>query len=57
MELESCQGVGSKEVMKDIIANLFRSIIVLNPQELSELFYFLCVRLSPEYEGIETNIG
>lgn len=54
---EACSGAGSKDDKRDIIANLFRSVIVLSPHELSELFYFLSVRLSPEYEGIEINVG
>ena len=29
----------------------------MNPEDLSELFYFFCVRLSPEYIGQEINIG
>jgi len=49
--------VNSKDQKKIILANLFRSTLLLHPHDLSELFYFLCVRLSPEYEGIETNIG
>ena len=57
IELENQSGPGSKELKKDILSNLFRSILLLSPHELSELFYFFCVRLSPEYEGIETNIG
>ena len=49
--------MNSKDQKKIILANLFRSTLLLRPYDLSELFYFLCVRLSPEYEGIETNIG
>jgi len=32
-------------------------VIVKSPHEMAELYNFLIVRLAPEYEGIETNIG
>ena len=32
-------------------------MIVKSPHEMAELYNFLIVRLAPEYEGIETNIG
>ncbi len=43
--------------MKDILSNLFRSVLVQTPHEMAELYNFLGVRLAPEYEGIETNLG
>ena len=43
--------------MKDILSNLFRSVIMMAPHEMAELYNFLGVRLAPEYEGIETNMG
>jgi DNA ligase-1 len=56
-ELEVCKGTGSKEQMSVILSNLFRTVIVLVPHELTELYNFLSVQLAPEYEGIETNMG
>jgi len=29
----------------------------LSPNELADLFYFFCIKLAPEYEGLETGIG
>jgi hypothetical protein len=43
--------------MKEILSNLFRSVIMMAPHEMAELYNFLGVRLAPEYEGIETNMG
>jgi len=36
---------------------LFRSAIVLKPEELTQLFYFFLTKLGPEYEALETGIG
>ena len=56
-DIESCTGKGSQDIVKEIIANVFRSAIALNPDELTNLFYFFIIKLAPEYEGIETNVG
>ena len=57
VEVENCKGQNSKDAIKEIIGNVFRSSILLNPSELSSLFYFCIVKLSPDYEGLETGIG
>jgi DNA ligase 1 len=44
-------------VIKEIIANVFRSAIALNAKELPDLFYFFIVKLAPEYVGLETGVG
>ena len=36
---------------------MFRSAIVQNAKELPDLFYFFIVKLAPEYEALETNVG
>lgn len=56
-EVENCKGVNSKDAIKEIIGNVFRSSIILNPSELSSLFYFCIIKLSPDYVGLETGIG
>lgn len=56
-EIEVQKGQKSKDVIKEIIANVFRSAILLSPSELPDLFYFFCIKLAPDYEGIETGIG
>lgn len=44
-------------MIKEIMANLFRSTILLSPTEMPDLFYFFCVKLGPDYEAPETGIG
>jgi DNA ligase-1 len=56
-EIEIQKGQKSKDVIKEIIANVFRSAILLSPNELGDLFYFFCIKLAPDYEGLETGIG
>jgi hypothetical protein len=36
---------------------VIRSGILLNPSEVPDLFYFFIIKLSPDYEGLETGIG
>lgn len=56
-EIEACKGQKSKDAIKEIIANVFRSALLLSPTELPDLFYFFCIKLAPDYEGLETGIG
>lgn len=56
-EIEECSGKNSQTVVKEIIANIFRSSIANNSKELSDLFYFFIVKLAPEYEALETGVG
>ena len=56
-EIEACKGQHSKDTVKEMIGNIFRSAILLVPQDLSDLFYFFIVKLSPDYEGLETGVG
>ena len=56
-EIEACSGKNSVTVVKQIIANVFRAAIAVNPSELASLFYFFIVKLAPEYEGKETGVG
>ena len=56
-EIEVCKGAYSTDTKKEIVANVFRTSILLNPKELPDLFYFFCVKLAPDYEGLETGIG
>jgi len=36
---------------------VFRTAILLKPDELTALFYFFIVKLGPEYEALETGVG
>lgn len=56
-EIEVCKGKNSKDLIKEIVANVFRSTMLLTPKELPDLFYFFCVKLGPDYEALETGIG
>ena len=44
-------------MIKEILANVFRSAIANNASELAQLFYFFIVKLAPEYEALETGVG
>ncbi|CAI2386794.1 unnamed protein product [Moneuplotes crassus] len=55
--IEECKGEKSQDLVKEILANVFRTAICLKPAELIPLFYFFICRLGPEYEGIETGVG
>ena len=50
-DIEGCSGKGSQDVVKEIISNVFRTAIAVNPDELTNLFYFFIIKLAPEYEG------
>ena len=56
-QIENCSGKNSQNIVKEIIANVFRAAIAVNPDELVNLFYFFIVKLAPEYEGKETGVG
>ena len=56
-EIEGCSGKNSQTIVKEIIANVFRAAIAVNPAELANLFYFFIVKLAPEYEAKETGVG
>lgn len=56
-EIEICKGQNSKDAIKEIMANIFRSAMVLNPSELPDIFYFFILKLAPDYESMETGIG
>ena len=55
--IEETSGKNSQTVIKEIIANMFRTAIAVNPSELSRLFYFFIVKLAPEFVGLETGVG
>lgn len=55
--IENTSGKNSMTIVKEIIANVFRAAIAVNPAELQNLFYFFIVKLAPEYEGKETGVG
>lgn len=56
-EIEGCSGKNSQNIVKEIIANVFRAAIAVNPDELADLFNFFIIKLAPEYIGKETGVG
>ena len=53
-EIEKCKGENSKDMIKEIVSNVFRSISLLHSSELASAFYFYIVKLAPEYKNKET---
>lgn len=51
------RGKNSKNIQKDVIANLFRSIIILRPDHLAKCFYLCVGKLCPDHRGIELGVG
>lgn len=41
----------------EILANFFRSVIVLSPDDFLHCVYLCLNRVAPEYEGIEMGVG
>jgi DNA ligase-1 len=56
-EVSNAKGKNSKNLQKEVLSNLFRSIIVLRPDHLSKCFYLCVGRLAAEHKGIELGIG
>ena len=44
-------------MIKEIVCNLFRAAIAVNPSEVASLFYFFIMKLAPDFTGIEMGIG
>lgn len=56
-EVSTSKGKNSKNIQKEIMSNLFRSIIILKPAHLTKCFYLCIGRLCPEHHGTELGIG
>ena len=55
--IETTTGKNSQTLIKEIISNMFRTAIAVNPSELGNLFYFFIIKLAPEFVGLETGVG
>jgi DNA ligase-1 len=55
--LEAIEGTSGRLKTIEILANYFRSVMVLTPSDLIPSVYMCLNRLAPEYEGIELGIG
>lgn len=56
-QIETTKGEGSKDIMKEVLAELFKNIIVNSPDDLSRAYYFLLSKIGPEYKSEEFGIG
>lgn len=56
-EVSTSKGKNSKNIQKEIMSNLFRSIIILKPDHLIKCFYLCIGKLCPEHHGTELGIG
>jgi len=50
--LEAIEGVSARLKIIEILANYFRSVIVLSPEDLLPSVYLCLNKLAPAYEGI-----
>ncbi|KAK9840432.1 hypothetical protein WJX74_009841 [Apatococcus lobatus] len=41
----------------DALANMFRSILALSPEDMLPAVYLTCGKIAPEYENLELNVG
>ena len=51
--ISSVKGENSKDHIKEVLSNMFRSILILKPDELTDAYYFSILKISPDY--IENN--
>jgi DNA ligase 1 len=56
-KIETTKGEGSKDIMKETLSELFKTIILNSPEDLSRAFYFLLSKVGPEYKAPEFGIG
>lgn len=49
-EVATIKGENSKDKMTEILANMFRSILYLNPDQLPLAYYFCVLRIASDYE-------
>jgi len=56
-EVGACHGENSKEAIKVIMSNIFRSVITLTPEEMVICYYLSTGKLAPDYRGVEIGVG
>lgn len=57
MTLEKIEGISGRLKIIEILANYFRSVIVLSPEDLLPSVYMCLNKLAPAYEGIELGVA
>ena len=55
--LNIIEDTSSRLKMIEILANYFRSVILLSPNDLIKSVYLCLNKLAPDYEGIELGVG
>lgn len=55
--LEEIENISGRLKIIEMLANYFRSVIVLSPDDLLPSVYLCVNRIAPEYEGIELGVG
>ena len=55
--IEKTEGKNSRTIVVEIMTNVFRSALVNFPSELPDIYYFLVVKLAPDFEAMETGVG
>ena len=47
--ISSVKGENSKEHIKEVLSNMFRSILLLKSDELTDAYYFSILKIAPDY--------
>ena len=55
--LETVKGKGSKDIIKEAIANIFETLLLSYPNDVVRVYYFLLCNTGPEYRTKEMGIG
>ena len=55
--IEQQSGKGSRDVIINIITNVFRSALANFATELADILYFLILKLAPDFAAMETGVG
>lgn len=55
--LEKIEGISGRLKIIEILANYFRSVIILSPEDLLPSVYLCLNKLGPAYEGIELGVA
>lgn len=56
-EVSKCKGENSKEAQKNILSNVFKTIILLRPDHLIMTYYLCILKIAPDYVPSELGIG
>lgn len=55
--MEEIENISGRLKIVEMLANYFRSVIALSPDDLLHSVYLCVNRIAPEYEGVEMGIG